>query len=272
MDHERLNPPQCAGRSVLCRSIASSASASRLAARPRKPQASLAEQLRRGKIGIGARGVALGLINQPAVPERSAVVGVEADRVVEVRNRPVVIIFLQIRKASLRVVVGNCVIIPQALAAADRRRIGARPELDGLAAIDQRAIVIALQIVDDAAVVECIGVFLVDLDCLAIVGEREIVLLLRPPLDAAIHILAGQVAPLVAARLDGARTCLDGDFAALLGADLGFIGRPAFQRTCQQTWPDYDDNPGTVAPKSPTHDSTLPGSVLQDRQRIACWT
>src|ERR1700674_187014 len=97
----------------------------------------------------------------------------EADGVVEVHERAGVVIFLEIREAPLRVIVRNCIIIRQTPLTGWHSGVWAGPEFDGLTALRKRAIVFLLEVVDDAAVIKCIGIFLINPDGLTIVCERE---------------------------------------------------------------------------------------------------
>src|SRR6516162_219638 len=183
---------------------------------------SLPELFCRVEIGIGPR-VALGLIGEPPVFQRPAIPGIPADGIVEIRQCVDVVVFLEVGKTTFGIIVRDGAVVSKLLAASCRGCLGCRPELDRLAAVGYRGIVILLEIEDDATIVKCVGVLLVDLRCLAVVGEREIVFLLQSALDAAIKILAREVATLVAARLDDARAWVDRGIAGFLGAEPGVI-------------------------------------------------
>src|ERR1700690_3913447 len=115
---------------------------------------SIAELLCRLKIGIGTRGISPGLISEPPVFQRSTVLGIKTDGVVEVHDRVDVIVFLEVGEAAFRVVVRDGTIVPQTLATGCRGRVRARPEFDRLTAIRNGAIVILFKIANDAAVVK----------------------------------------------------------------------------------------------------------------------
>src|ERR1700722_19105941 len=94
----------------------------------------LTEQLGRGEIGLRA-GIALGLIGQSAGLQRAAVIRIEADGVVEVGQSVEVVVFLEIAEATLGLIIGESNILAERFAVAGPRRVRARSELDGLAAL-----------------------------------------------------------------------------------------------------------------------------------------
>src|SRR5580658_2101426 len=113
----------------------------------------LTTQLGRGEIGLRA-GIAFGLIGQSAGLQRAAVIRIEADGVVEVGQRVEVVVFLEIGVPALGVIVGESNILAELFAVAGHRRVRARAELDGLAALRDGGIILLLEIVDRAAVKE----------------------------------------------------------------------------------------------------------------------
>src|SRR5579864_3126875 len=172
-------------------------------------RASLAEQLGCRIVGLGTLGIALGFKSLSTRPQRPAVVRIEAYRILEVGHGVNQVVLLQIGMAARRVIIGDDVVLGKTLAAAGDRGIGARPELDRLAALRDRGIILLLEIIDGAAVVIGIGVFLVDADGFGKIRQRRVVILFRPSLDAAGQILARQHVSGVMPGVDRARAGLD---------------------------------------------------------------